>query len=102
MLMKFQHYEKCIFAAKTSAGPMPTPQNTLRIDLHGMYVEDAMELLRERVARAPRGTEKIVVIHGYNRGSALKEAVRRFHSPRVVEVAPSFLNEGETVIWLRS
>ena len=33
-----------------------------------MYVEDAMELLRERVARAPRGTEKIVVIHGYNRG----------------------------------
>ena len=47
---------------------MSTPQNTLRIDLHGMYVEDAMELLRERVARAPRGTEKIVVIHGYNRG----------------------------------
>ena len=81
---------------------MPTPQNTLRIDLHGMYVEDAMELLRERVARAPRGTEKIVVIHGYNRGSALKEAVRRFRSSRVVEVAPSFLNEGETVIWLRN
>ena len=81
---------------------MSTPQNTLRIDLHGMYVEDAMELLRERVARAPRGPEKIVVIHGYNRGSALKETVRRFRSPRVVEVAPSFLNEGETVIWLRS
>ena len=68
---------------------MPTPYNTLRIDLHGMYVEDAMELLRERVARAPRGTEKIVVIHG-------------FRAPRVVEIAPSFLNEGETVIWLRS
>ena len=67
-----------------------------------MYVEDAMELLRERVACAPRGTEKIVVIHGYNRGSALKEALRRFHAPRVVEIAPSFLNEGETVIWLRS
>ena len=81
---------------------MPTTQNTLRVDLHGMYVEDAMELLRERVARAPRGTEKIVVIHGYNRGSALKEAVRRFRAPRVVEVAPSFLNEGETVICLRS
>ena len=102
MLMKFQHYEKCIFAAKTSVSLMPTTQNTLRVDLHGMYVEDAMELLRERVARAPRGTEKIVVIHGYNRGSALKEAARRFRAPRVVEVAPSFLNEGETVIWLRS
>ena len=32
---------------------MPTTQNTLRIDLHGMYVDDAMELLRERVERAP-------------------------------------------------
>ena len=96
------HKKKCIFATKSPASLMPTTQNTLRVDLHGMYVEDAMELLRERVARAPRGTEKIIVIHGYNRGSALKEAVRRFRSPRVVEVAPSFLNEGETVIWLRS
>ena len=81
---------------------MPKTNNTLRIDIHGMYVEDAMELLRDRVARAPLGTEKIVVIHGYNRGSALKEAVRRFRAPQVVEVVPSFLNEGETVIWLRS
>ena len=81
---------------------MSQTNSTLRVDLHGLYVEDAMELLRERVARAPHGTEKIVVIHGYNRGSALKEAVRRFRAPRVVEVAPSFLNEGETVIWLRS
>ena len=81
---------------------MAKTDKSIRIDVHGMYVEDAMELLRERVAHAPRGTEKIVVIHGYNRGSALKEAVRRFRAPRVVEVAPSFLNEGETVIWLRS
>ncbi len=81
---------------------MSQTNGTLRVDLHGLYVEDAMDLLRERVARAPRGTEKIVVIHGYNRGSALKEAVRRFRAPRVVEVAPSFLNEGETVLWLRS
>ena len=95
--------EKSVFSRhKTSANLMPQTNSTIRVDLHGMYVEDAMELLRERVARAPRGTEKIVVIHGYNRGSALKEAVRRFRAPRVVEVAPSFLNEGETVIWLRS
>jgi len=31
----------------------------------------------------------------------LKEAVRRLRGPRVVEVSPSFTNEGETVIWLR-
>lgn len=81
---------------------MSKANQTIRIDLHGMYVEDAIKLLREQLASAPRGTEKIVVIHGYNRGAALKEAVRRFRAPRVVEVAPSFLNEGESVIWLRS
>ncbi len=56
----------------------------------------------DRFPETPRGTKKIVVVHGYNRGTALKEAVRRFRAPRVVEVAPSFVNEGETVIWLRS
>lgn len=75
---------------------------SIRIDIHGMYVEDAMEVLRKRVAAAPRHIEKIIVVHGYNRGTALKDAVRRFRAPRVIEVAPSFVNEGETVIWLRS
>ena len=46
---------------------MSKANQTIRIDLHGMYVEDAIKLLREQVASAPRGTEKIVVIHGYNR-----------------------------------
>ncbi|MCR4964881.1 MAG: Smr/MutS family protein [Bacteroidales bacterium] len=81
---------------------MAKTNSTIRVDIHGMYVEDAMELLRARIERAPRGTEKIVVVHGYNRGTALKEAVRRLRSPRIVEIAPSFVNEGETVIWLRS
>jgi len=80
---------------------MAKTDNSIRIDVHGMYVEDAMELLRERVAKAPHNTEKIVVVHGYNHGTALKDAVRRLRSPRIVEVAPSFVNEGETVIWLR-
>jgi len=80
---------------------MAKTDNSIRIDIHGMYVEDAMELLRTRIERAPRSTEKIIVVHGYNRGTALKDAVRRLRSPRIVEVAPSFVNEGETVIWLR-
>ena len=54
-----------------------------------------------KMAGAPPGTEKIIVVHGYNRGTALKEAVRRLRGPRIVEVAPSFANEGETIIWLR-
>ena len=76
---------------------MAKTDKSIRIDVHGMYVEDAVELLQRRVAGAPPGTE----MHGYNRGTALKEAVRRLRGPRIVEVAPSFTNEGETVIWLR-
>ena len=80
---------------------MAKTDRSIRVDVHGMYVEDALALWRDRIARAPSGTEKIVVVHGYNRGTALKEAVRRLRAPRVVEVSPSFTNEGETVIWLR-
>ena len=68
---------------------MAKTDKSIRIDVHGMYVEDAMELLQRRVAGAPPGTEKIVVVHGYNRGTALKEAVRRLRGPRIVEVAPA-------------
>jgi len=86
---------------QTNKEQMAKTDRSIRVDVHGMYVEDALALLRDRIARAPSGTEKIVVVHGYNRGTALKEAVRRLRAPRVVEVSPSFTNEGETVIWLR-
>lgn len=81
---------------------MAKTDKSIKIDVHHMYVEDAMALLRDRVASAPPATEKIVVVHGYNHGTALKDAVRRLRGPRIVEVAPSFTNEGETIIWLRS
>lgn len=37
---------------------MTTTNQTLRFVFHGMYVEDAMEFLHERVARAPRRNVK--------------------------------------------
>ena len=81
---------------------MAKTDRTLRIDVHGLHVDDAMDFLSDRIAHAPRGTEKIVVVHGYNRGTALKEAVRRIRHPRIVEIASSFANDGETIVWLRS
>ena len=92
--------KKCTFADFYK--PMAKTDRSIKIDVHHMYVEDAMALLRDRVASAPPATEKIVVVHGYNHGTALKDAVRRLRGPRIVEVAPSFTNEGETIIWLRS
>ena len=76
--------------------------NTLTINIHGMYVDDALKAVREFVNNAPRNVDKIIVIHGYNNGTALKDAIRhRLHSPRILEIAPSFFNEGETTLWLR-
>lgn len=77
----------------------PTP--TIKIDVHGQYVEDALQTVRHAIAAVPRTTEKVVVIHGYNNGTAIKDALRRLHSPRILEIAPSLLNPGETVIWLK-
>lgn len=81
---------------------MAKQNNTLTINLHGLYVEEAMQRLRKFVAEAPKTTEKIIVIHGYNNGTALQEAVRhRLHSPRIQEVSARFGNDGESIIWLR-
>lgn len=82
---------------------MSKPNNTtLSINIHGMYVEDALKTLREFVAKAPCTTEKIIVVHGYNNGTALRDAVRyRLHASRIQEIAPSFYNDGESILWLR-
>lgn len=76
--------------------------NSLRIDIHGMYVEDALDKLRHCINNAPKNVEKIIIIHGYNNGTALKDAVRyRLHNPRILEITNNFGNEGESTIWLK-
>ncbi|MBR4198180.1 MAG: Smr/MutS family protein [Bacteroidales bacterium] len=74
----------------------------LTIDIHGLFVEDALERVQGFIDRAPLGTEKIVVVHGYNRGTALRDAIRhRLYSPRIRMVEPAFFNDGETYVWLK-
>lgn len=80
---------------------MAKQNNTFSIDVHGLYVDEAMQVVRDKIAKVPKTIEKIVVVHGYNHGTAIKDAMRRLHSPRIREVTPSILNPGETVIWLK-
>ena len=81
---------------------MAKQNNTLTIDIHGLYVEEALKELREFINKAPKTTEKIIVIHGHNNGTALQEAVRRrLRSPRIQEISARFGNDGESVVWLR-
>jgi len=72
------------------------------IDVHGWSAEQAKRALEFELRRAPQGTEKILVIHGCNNGTVLRDTVRfGLDSPRIREVMPCFANDGESTIYLR-
>ena len=97
--MAVVHFLLCFTPPNSFIKNMP---RNLTIDIHGKYVEDALAEVREFVRRAPKEAEKIIVIHGYNRGTALRDALRtRLRSPRIRLIEPSFFNQGETYIWLK-
>ena len=70
-------------------------------DLHGVYQRDAKDLLSGWLSTAPKTVRELRVIHGYQRGTALRDMLRgEFTHPRVKAVLPS-LNPGETRLILR-
>jgi DNA-nicking Smr family endonuclease len=71
------------------------------IDIHGLLPEQAKRLIEFEIRRAPQNAEKILVIHGSNRGTVLRDMVRNdLESPRIKEVMPCFANDGESAIYL--
>ncbi|MCL1903425.1 MAG: Smr/MutS family protein [Oscillospiraceae bacterium] len=80
---------------------MKKPYKT--IDIHGFMPEQAKRMLEFELKRAPMGAEKILIIHGCNRGTVLRDLVRGgLNSPRISEVMPCFANDGESMIYLRN
>lgn len=72
------------------------------IDIHGFTPEQAKRHIEFELKRAPQNAEKILVIHGCNRGTVLRDLVRGgLDSPRISEVIPCFANDGESTIYLR-
>ena len=71
------------------------------VDLHGVYERDARDLLAGWLNTAPASVTELRVIHGYQRGTALRDMLRSgFSHPRVKAVLPS-LNPGETRLVLK-
>ena len=71
------------------------------VDLHGVYERDARDLLAGWLNTAPAEVTELRVIHGYQRGTALRDMLRcGFSHPRVRAVLPS-LNPGETRLILK-
>lgn len=70
-------------------------------DLHGVYERDAKDLLAGWLSQAPNDVTELRVIHGYQRGTTLRDMIRGdFSHPRVKSILPS-LNPGETRLILR-
>lgn len=73
----------------------------MAVDLHGMYAQDAENLLLNWLDHAPAGVAELRVVHGSNRGTVLRDMVREELShPRIKSKLPS-LNPGETRLILK-
>ena len=72
------------------------------IDLHGLFQDEAIKVIDKALKNADDSTYQIKLIHGYNRGTSLKDMIAdeyRFH-PKVVRVQPGD-NLGTTILVLR-
>lgn len=49
----------------------------LEIDCHNMTAEAAVNAVEKMVNTAPAGTYRVRVIHGYNGGTRIRDAIRR-------------------------
>ena len=74
----------------------------IKIDLHGMRTDEAEKTLEKAVASAGPGTYQIQVIHGYNRGTGLRDMIYDSfrYNEKVKRIIPGE-NPGITVLVLR-
>lgn len=76
----------------------------IEIDVHGMTVADAIYHIEREVANAPSGTYRIKVIHGFNNGTRIKDAIQRElgHGlvPKILRIVPGS-NQGTTELVLK-
>ena len=72
------------------------------LDVHGCTCVQAQTILDAALRRASAGTYRIRVIHGYSRGDAIREMVRREYArhPKVRRLEVG-LNPGVTDLVLR-
>lgn len=71
------------------------------VDLHGMRTEDARFRLEHFLTHAPREVKEVMVIHGFNSGTALRDMIRQdFSHPRIKSVLKT-LTDGQTRLILK-
>ncbi|MBP3736793.1 MAG: Smr/MutS family protein [Lachnospiraceae bacterium] len=74
----------------------------VKVDLHGLTQEEAVKVIDKAIAAAGPTTYHLQLIHGYNRGTALRSMIYdeyRYHE-KVKRIMPGD-NPGVTVLVLR-
>ena len=74
----------------------------ITIDLHGMFRDEAIKVIDKAIKTADNSTYQIKLIHGYNRGTSLKNMIideYKYH-PKVLRIKPGD-NLGITILMLR-
>lgn len=75
-------------------------EDRLEINLHNMQVEEAKYFLEKLITTAPENIKEIVVIHGYKKGQALLNMVRKeFKHTRIKSKVIPY-NKGITLLLL--
>lgn len=75
--------------------------SVMTVDLHGTSAEQARELLLNWLSHSPESVTELRVVHGYNRGTLLRDMVRQeLTHPRIRTKLPA-LNPGETRLLLK-
>ncbi len=74
----------------------------VKIDLHGLRQEDAIKVIDKALAAAGPATYQLQLIHGYNRGTSLRNMIRDWYQydPKVKRIIPGD-NPGITVLVLK-
>ena len=76
--------------------------NIAEADIHSMSPADARRELIRLLDRLPEDVKELHVIHGYRGGDSLRSMVQNsLAHPRISRKMQSFLNEGETKIFLK-
>lgn len=71
------------------------------IDLHGLTVEQAKMQLLDEIEYSNKTIWIIKVIHGYNRGTLIRDMVWRLKHPKIKKIIKGDLNPGVTLIELK-
>ena len=74
----------------------------VKIDLHGLTEEEARKVIDRALREAGSGTYQLQLIHGFNRGTRLKNMIRDWYEfdPKVKRIMPGD-NQGVTILVLR-